>query len=140
MKIEHVAMNVPDPSAIAEWYVANMGMQVVRQSGPPTHTTFLADGDLETVLELYCFEDAPLPDYATQDPMVLHLAFYISGAVDAAKRLVAAGANLIGEPRTTRSGDTLIFLRDPWGIALQLVERTKPLIPARRRSDLEINA
>ncbi len=127
MKIEHIALNVPDPAAIAEWYVANLGMQVVRQSGAPTYTTFLADGDGDTVLELYRFEGAPLPDYAAQDPMVLHVAFAATGAVEQAKRLAGAGAQLVGEPRTTDGGDTLIFLRDPWGIALQLVERSAPL-------------
>lgn len=128
MKIEHIALNVPDPGAIAEWYVANLGMHVVRQSGAPTYTTFLSDGDGETVLELYLFDGAPLPDYAAQDPMVLHLAFYATGAVEAAKRLAAAGATLLGEPRSTDRGDTLIFLRDPWGISLQLVERSSQLL------------
>ena len=128
MKIEHIALNVPDPAAIADWYVANLGMQVVRQTGAPTYTTFLADSDGETVLELYRFEDAPMPDYAAQDPMVLHLAFTSPNAVEQAGQLAAAGAQLHGEPRATGGGDTLIFLRDPWGIALQLVERTEPLI------------
>ena len=128
MKIEHIALNVPDPAAIADWYVANLGMRVVRQSGAPTHTTFLADSDGETVLELYRFDAAPVPDYAAQDPMVLHLAFTSTNAVEQARELAAAGAQLHGEPRATDGGDTLIFLRDPWGIALQLVERTEPLL------------
>ena len=128
MKIEHIALNVPDPAAIADWYVANLGMQVVRQSGAPTYTTFLADSDGDTVLELYRFDGAPLPDYAAQDPMVLHLAFASANAVEQAGKLAVAGAQLQGEPRATDGGDTLIFLRDPWGIALQLVERSRPLL------------
>ena len=128
MKIEHIALNVPDPAAIAAWYAANLGMRVVRQSGAPTYTTFLADGDGETVLELYRFESAPMPDYAAQDPMVLHLAFTAANAVEQARKLAAAGAHLVGEPRATDGGDTLIFLRDPWGIALQMVERSAPLL------------
>ena len=128
MKIEHIALNVPDPAAIADWYVANLGMQVVRQSGAPTYTTFLADSDGDTILELYRFDGAPLPDYAAQDPMVLHLAFSSANAVEQARELAAAGAQLQGEPRATDGGDTLIFLRDPWGIALQLVERSRPLL------------
>jgi catechol 2,3-dioxygenase-like lactoylglutathione lyase family enzyme len=121
-------LNVPDPAAIADWYVANLGMQVVRQSGAPTYTTFLADSDGDTILELYRFDGAPLPDYAAQDPMVLHLAFSSANAVEQARQLAAAGAQLQGEPRATDGGDTLIFLRDPWGIALQLVERSRPLL------------
>lgn len=128
MKIEHLALNVPDPAAIAAWYAANLGMRVVRQSGAPTYTTFLADADGATVLELYRFDGAPMPDYAAQDPMVLHLAFTAANAVEQAKALAAAGAQPVGEPRATDDGDTLIFLRDPWGIALQLVERSAPLL------------
>ena len=128
MKIEHIALNVPDPTTIAEWYEANLGMQVVRQSGAPTYTTFLVDEKGETVLELYRFEDAPMPDYAAQDPMVFHLAFTSANAIEQAKELSAFGAQLQGNPRRTDDGDTLIFLRDPWGIALQLVERTQPLL------------
>jgi len=128
MKIEHIALNVPDPAAIADWYAANLGMRIVRRSGAPTYTTFLADGEGATVLELYRFDGAPLPDYAAQDPMVLHLAFTSTNAVEQARELAAAGAQLQGEPRATGGGDTLIFLRDPWGIALQLVERAEPLL------------
>lgn len=129
MKIEHIALNITDPIATAEWYVSNLGMQIVRQSGAPTYTVFLADSNGETVLELYRFEDALLPDYSAQDPMVLHLAFYTAEAIQEADRLVIAGAKLLGEPRTSGTGDTLIFLRDPWGIALQLVQRIEPLMP-----------
>jgi glyoxylase I family protein len=32
MKIEHFAINVADPIAMADWYVSNMGMTIVRKS------------------------------------------------------------------------------------------------------------
>ena len=31
MNIEHVAFNVPDPAAAAEWYARHLGMRVVRR-------------------------------------------------------------------------------------------------------------
>jgi catechol 2,3-dioxygenase-like lactoylglutathione lyase family enzyme len=35
MKIEHFAINVKDPQAMAQWYVANLGMTIVRASDEP---------------------------------------------------------------------------------------------------------
>lgn len=125
--IEHTALNVADPSAAADWYVAHLGMRLVRQGGPPTHTSFLA-ADGGAIIELYHAAGIAVPDYASQDPMLFHVAFASPAARADADRLVAAGAARVGETRTTDAGDTLIFLRDPWGIALQLVERTEPLV------------
>jgi hypothetical protein len=31
---------------------------------------------------------------------------------------------------TTPAGDSLVMLRDPWGIALQLVKRAQPMLRA----------
>ena len=32
LNLEHVALNVADPAAMAAWYVKNLGMRIVRQS------------------------------------------------------------------------------------------------------------
>jgi catechol-2,3-dioxygenase len=34
MRIEHIALNVPDPDTMAAWYVANLQMQIIRQTAP----------------------------------------------------------------------------------------------------------
>ena len=43
MIIEHFALNVADPVAIAAWYVQHLGFQVVRHVDNTTQTHFLAD-------------------------------------------------------------------------------------------------
>jgi len=59
-----------------------------------------------------------------------HLRFHIaftSGDPAAAKdKPIAAGASLIVE-ETTPDGSTVITLRDPWSIPIQLAGRTTPM-------------
>jgi len=59
-----------------------------------------------------------------------HLRFHItfaSGDPAAAKdKLIAAGASLIVE-ETTPDGSTVVTLRDPWSIPIQLAGRTTPM-------------
>jgi hypothetical protein len=47
-------------------------------------------------------------------------------------RLLTAGVTVALEPATTRSGDEMAFLRDPWGFRVQLVKRSRPLLPVPR--------
>lgn len=123
MKIEHVAWQSPDPTAMADWYVRHLGMRVVRASGPPTHTHFLEASDGAVQIEFYRNEDAPIPDYPNQDPLLLHLAFVSEDPAADAKRLLEAGATLVSGPEETPSGDLLAMLRDPWGVPLQFCKR-----------------
>ncbi|HKI31636.1 MAG TPA: hypothetical protein VKA46_07190 [Gemmataceae bacterium] len=44
------------------------------------------------------------------------------------ERLLAAGARSAGEVVVTPAGDEMTFLRDPWGVALQLERRATPLL------------
>ncbi len=127
LRLEHVALNVPDPGAMADWYVAHLGMRVVRRVDGPPHTRFLADAAGATVVEIYVNPSAPIPDYAAMDPLELHLAF-VSADPDADRdALVAAGATDVSDGRL-QDGSRLLMLRDPWGLALQLCARTAPLL------------
>jgi catechol 2,3-dioxygenase-like lactoylglutathione lyase family enzyme len=128
MKIEHVAINVPDPLATARWYVDHLGLTVVRRFMEAPWGHFLADDGGRVMLELYGNEKAPMHDFGGNHPAMLHFAF-VSKDVDAdVKRLVAAGATLVGSIDRPSSGDVLAMLRDPWGICLQLVKRAQPML------------
>lgn len=128
MKIEHVAFNVPDPVAAARWYVEQLGFSVKRRFVEPPYGHFLADDSGAVMVELYRRTDAPVPEYVAQHPAVLHLAL-VSRDVEAdVRRLSAAGATLVGEIDRQASGDVLAFIRDPWGLSLQLVQRAQPMI------------
>jgi len=127
MDIEHVAFNVAAPPAVAEWYTKHLGMRVVRSIPLPPHTHFLSDQSGRVVLEFYHRPEASVPDYHALDPLVLHLAFTTSDLAGTRARLLAAGAAGAGEVTVTPAGDELAFLRDPWGLPIQLVRRARPL-------------
>jgi glyoxylase I family protein len=127
MKLEHVALLVADPAAIAAWYVKHLGMRVVRTGDAPGHARFLADEAGASVLEVYA-GTMPVPDYRAMDPLVLHVAFAATDVEATRARLIGAGATPVGDVAVTASGDRFAMLRDPWGLALQLACRARPLV------------
>ncbi|MDR2430254.1 MAG: VOC family protein [Puniceicoccales bacterium] len=129
MVIEHVAFQHPDPVAAADWYGRILGLSVVRASNGAAQARFLADSQGRTVLEIYNAAAAPMPDYPALSPLVLHVAFTSADVSADVGRLVASGASLVDAPAVASpSGDELAMLRDPWGIPIQLVRRSSPLI------------
>ena len=126
MKIEHFAINVADPEEFASWYVRNMGLRIVRHIPQPVQMHFLAD-TASTVIEVYCNPADQVPDYASMDPLLLHLAFTSTDPKADTARLLAAGASLVTEQHLA-DGSQLVMLRDPWGLAIQLCHRASPLI------------
>lgn len=127
-RLEHIALNVADPVGMARWYADNLGLRVVRSVGDISRTTFLAVGSGEVLLELYCNSVAPVPAYGTMHPLELHLAFSSDDPQADANRLLKAGAALSNPLVTTAAGDRVIMLRDPFGLALQLVCRASPML------------
>ena len=88
MKFEHFGINVPDAPAMATWYVEHLHMQIVRAIQGAPHTHFLADATGRVVVEIYSNPIAPIPDYANQDPLCLHIAFAVD---DAAQQVAMLG-------------------------------------------------
>ncbi len=128
MNIEHMALNVPDPVAMAAWYIAHLDMRVVRKQEHAPFTHFIADVSGRVVLELYQHTKAAMPEYAKLDPLSLHIAFTATDIAAERQRLLAAGATPAGEVVTTESGDVMTFVRDPWHVTIQLVKRVKPMV------------
>lgn len=127
MHFEHAALNVPDPKAMAAWYVMHCGAHLVSTQDGPPYTSFLADTTGRVILEIYANPEAPIPDYRTQHPLCLHIAFAVEDIDAERDRLIDAGAELYAEQELD-NGSRLVMLRDPWGIPLQLVRRGVPLI------------
>jgi glyoxylase I family protein len=128
MKIEHVALQVGDPEGVAGWYVEHLGMVVKRAQDTAPFGHFLADDAGAVMIELYHYPTMAVPDYRSMNPLTLHLAFS-AGDVDRDRaRLLAAGATAEGEVQVNDVGDRVAMLRDPWGVALQLVRRATPMI------------
>jgi len=128
MRLEHVALQVADPAAMAEWYVQHLGCSIARAGGEPAFARFLLDGAGAAMLEIYRNPRVPVPDYASVHPLLLHLAF-TSGDVEGDRnRLLAAGATVVEDVISTPAGDRIVMLRDPWHIPLQLVHRAEPML------------
>jgi len=127
MKIEHAAWTVADPVAAADWYVAHLGMAIVRSGGPPAHARFLADDTGRVLLEIYNNPAVTVPDYAATDPLIIHLAFVVDDVAGERDRLVAAGAAVVDALNRTDAGDEMAMLRDPWGFPIQLMKRAEPM-------------
>lgn len=128
MKIEHVALNVPEPAKAAQWYADHLGMQIVRSSSQSPYVHFIADSAGHGVLEFYSDPRAVVPDYWAMNPLLLHIALVADDIEATRTRLVAAGATAEGETVTAPNGDQLAFVRDPWGVSLQLAKRVNPLV------------
>jgi catechol 2,3-dioxygenase-like lactoylglutathione lyase family enzyme len=128
MKIEHAAFQVGDPRGVAAWYVQHLGLTIKRQQSAPPWGCFLADDGDAVMLEFYNNPKATVPDYHAIDPLVLHVAFAAKDVKETRARLTAAGATAEGDVVVSDSGDTMAMLRDPWGLAVQLVNRREPMI------------
>lgn len=127
MKIEHLALNVADPTAMGAWYKAHLGMRIALGLTEAPYTHFLADDGDTVMIEIYCNQDAPIPDYASRDPLVFHLAFVSADPCADKARLMAAGATELKD-ETLDDGSLLITVRDPWGIPVQLCRRATPML------------
>ena len=117
MRLEHIAVDVADPDAFKEWWIRHLGM---RPSA--VGDAFLTDDSGTFTLEVYRTGNTPsAPDYRALDPMTFHIAF-LSEDVDAdVARLEAAGAERVEVVH--KPGFDMAILRDPQGIAIQLIKR-----------------
>ena len=119
---------MPDPVGAARWYVENLGLRVARSFGDPPFAFFLADSSGHVMIEVYSNPKAPMPDYRSVDPLVLHLAFECRDVEGVRSHLLAAGATAEGDVLRPPNGDVLATLRDPWGFPIQLARRASPMI------------
>jgi len=128
MRIEHFALNVAEPVAMARWYVEHLGMRIALGSNKPPYGHFLADRGEDVMIEVYHNPADAIPDYAAQAPARMHLAFVSTDPAGDRDRLLAAGAAYVEEVCLPNSGH-IVTLRDPWGLAFQLVKRGTPMLP-----------
>jgi len=126
--VEHVAWQVKDPTAVAQWYAQHLGFHVLRKQDKPPFTHFIADAAGRVVIELYNRPEIPVPDYAKMNPLQLHLAFQAEDLDAERDRLVKAGATVAEERSTNAAGDWLIMLRDPFGFPIQLCKRVHRML------------
>jgi glyoxylase I family protein len=127
MKIEHIAFNVKEPNSVAQWYVANLGFQIIRKHGPPTHAHFLGFEAGQTMIEVYTNPAGPALDFHSHSALTFHLALSVENVAETVARLKKAGGVADGDIAWTDAGDELAIVRDPWGFPIQLVKRANPM-------------
>jgi glyoxylase I family protein len=128
MKIEHIAFNVDDPAALAQWYVERLNFVVKRSMVEAPFAHFIADEGGAVMIEVYRNPEFPVPNYKEQDPAIMHLALACEDVAAERQRLLDAGATAVGDVFTMETGDTFAMLRDPWDLPLQLVKRATPMV------------
>lgn len=128
IRLEHVAINVENPEAMAKWYCENLGMKILRKGPPPASARFISDASENMMLEIYHNPPDAVPDYAAMDPLVLHIAFMVDDVKGTCRKLVAAGATIVSDVSVTEAGDELAMLRDPWGVPIQFLKRAEPML------------
>ena len=128
IRLEHVAINVENPVGMAKWYCKNLGMKIIRQGPAPVNMRFISDAGGNMMLEIYHNPPDAVPDYASMDPLMLHIAFMVDDMKGTCRKLVAAGATVASEITVTDSGDEIAMLRDPWGVSIQFVKRANPML------------
>lgn len=123
MIFEHFAINVADVNAVVEWYTANLKVQVASAQQEPPFMTFLADSGGRVFVELYHRPEEAITDFTKQHFLTFHLAMVSDNAEADKKRLAEVGASFVEEVKK-QDGSHLVMLRDPWGMPLQLCQRT----------------
>ncbi|HYJ38355.1 MAG TPA: VOC family protein [Chitinophagaceae bacterium] len=127
MKLEHFALNVEDPLAMASWYCDHLGLKIARQMEDSPFTTFLADDSNTILLEIYKNPAAEVPTYREMNPLLVHIAFVSEDPSAEKQRLIEAGATLVSDHQLN-DGTHLVMMRDPWGLAIQFCKRGEPMI------------
>lgn len=126
--IQHIGFNVNNPIEITNWYIQNLDMKLIRTGKAPQYVTFIADSGSNMEIEFYNKEKVDKIDFQKIDVMSFHFAFLTDSINLIESKLIAAGAKLIDKTTETPAGDKVAMLRDPWGMPLQLVQRSIPMI------------
>ena len=127
-RFEHIAINVEDPVAMADWYCKNLGMKVKFEGDSPGNIRFISDSYGKMMFELYSNADAAKFDFDSMDMATLHIAFMVDNVQETCDRLIEAGAKMDKKPAINDSGDEIATLRDPWGLPIQFVKRAVLMI------------
>jgi catechol 2,3-dioxygenase-like lactoylglutathione lyase family enzyme len=142
LHIHHVGITVANLDRSLTFYRDLLGMRVIGLSvdedvgailGKPVAGVRIADLDVgnEQILELLEYssgKNGDVRNYGPDDVGSCHLSLRVGDLTAALSRLASAGYIPTGEPTTLSIGGvwegcTVVYLRDPDGIILELIER-----------------
>ena len=120
---EHVALEVADPQAMANWWCANLGFRVTFRHS--AGSMFIADASGTLAFEIYAPAKGVKPkDYWKTSIQQLHFGFFSDDPDADCAALVKAGATCVATDDVPGLKGRL--LRDPQGIPFQIVKRAGP--------------
>ena len=121
IRFEHIAIDVENPKAVADWYVKYMSLTIISES---KKMIFVGDPDRHAMFELYKKPDVKVR-FSSLSHDSSHVAFATDDAAGLSKKMVEGGAKILKQ-FTNPVGDTVINMKDPWGNNLQIIQRIKP--------------
>jgi uncharacterized glyoxalase superfamily protein PhnB len=127
IRFEHIAYHVTDSIAAAQWYIDHLDFVLIREV-PTDNIRFVADAGKNFMFEFYTRTDAIAKFSPPTSAFTQHLALHVDDLYATRAKLIAAGANADGDVMTMVTGDRACFLRDPFGIVLQLICRAKKML------------
>jgi hypothetical protein len=89
---------------------------------------FLAGGGRKTVLELGRLPEVPSLNGRCLAPLQLHIAVDCTDPLAETERLIAVGAEWVGESHRNSCKGEKILVRDPWGYTIQMLNRKEKLL------------
>lgn len=120
-RFEHLAINVENPKAVADWYVKYLGLEIISAS---KKMIFVRDPGGHFMFELYKKPEAK-GSFSSLSHDAAHVAFAVDDADALSRKMVEGGAQIL-KAFTNPVGDRVINMRDPWGNMLQVIHRVKP--------------
>ncbi len=123
MNIEHIGFLSHEPIQMGQWYKDNLGFRIIIVDGSDSDGVVFLEDDNGTVLEIGNLPGISPVDFRLHHPLSFHLAIECLSPENEAKRLVEAGAELVGESLKNAHKGEKILVRDPWGLTIQLLNR-----------------
>jgi glyoxylase I family protein len=119
--LEHTAIASPDPAALAQWYVDNLGFRINFRYD----VFFFVKAPNGSMLEIIPSE-GDRGSNKPKDPGIRHLAIAVDDFDTAYAQLQSKNVNFTGAPYENQ-GNRLVFFTDRDGNLLHLIAREKPL-------------
>lgn len=124
ISFEHLRINVADNEKTANWYVDNVGLEII--GSETAGLICVADKDRNFMLELSSIVNIR-NTYFDVPVDALHIAFEGHKTIEAvAEKMLANGGVQDGELYRNQIGDYVINVRDPNGFVAQLLHRVNP--------------
>ena len=120
---DHIHLRTTNPEAMAQWFEAMLGAQVLRsmQEGKPRIDIKLGGANIfiAPVAEGDGTNSPPKIPYRGLD----HFGLAVSGIDAIAADLKKKGVEFTREPTTVRPGVRVCFIRAPEGVSIELLDR-----------------